>query len=559
MHRFATCLALAVVTAAPAFAAEIRPSSEISSVTVYASGASVLRTVPVELPAGPSIVILDNLPLETETDSITVEGSAGAAVEIGSVATRIVPADKTKDPAREAILDAIRALEDKRADIGDRIGALDGRQRFVEKMLETMPGGFGRALGAGTGAIEQWSTASKALGDDLDAVASARRALEREDRALAEEIDEKNKALGELPPLSDRLELRIELASAAPASGELTVGYRAPSAWWVPTYHAQLATGEDGGDPSLSIIRRAEVTQQTGEDWSGVALTLSTARPAGGTAAPYLEATLASLGYVHSYAEGRSDAQAMDQMVAAPPPVPAARAVGGAEPEESLRKVDAVLVEAQADFGDFRAEYKVPGEVSLASGKGARAFRMATDVGKPELEVRAVPLLTSSAYLTARFTAPSAAPFLAGKVALFRDGAFVGQGEMPFVAGGAKVDLGFGVDDSVKVTRVELDRAVGENGIFSSRRSDTRRFRITVENLHKQPIRVTVLDRMPYSEDEKIEVVRLDDTTDPTVENIDDRRGVLSWSFLYEAGESREIQNAYRVSWPAGETVVLAD
>jgi hypothetical protein len=68
-----------------------------------------------------------------------------------------------------------------------------------------------------------------------------------------------------------------------------------------------------------------------------------------------------------------------------------------------------------------------------------------------------------------------------------------------------------------------------------------------------------VLDRMPYSEDEKVEVVRLDDTTDPTVENVDDRRGVLSWSFLYEAGESREIQNAYRVSWPAGETVVLAD
>jgi uncharacterized protein (TIGR02231 family) len=557
MHRFATCLVLAVVTAAPASAAEIRPSSEISSVTVYASGASILRTVPVELPAGPSIVILDNLPVETETDSITVDGSAGAAVEIGSVATKVVPADKAKDPAREAILDAIRALEDKRADIGDRIGALDGRQRFIEKMLETVPGGFGRALGAGSGGIEQWAAASKTLGDDLDAVAAAKRALEREDRALAEEIDEKNKALGELPPPSDRLELRIELTSAAPASGELIVGYRAPSAWWVPTYHAQLSTGEGGGEPSLSIIRRGEVTQQTGEDWSGVALTLSTARPAGGTAAPYLEATLASLGY--SYGSSSSPAQAMDQMVAAPPPVPAARAVGGAEPEESLRKVDAVLVEAQADFGDFRAEYKVPGEVSLASGKGARAFRMATDVGKPELEVRAVPLLTSSAYLTARFTAPSAAPFLAGKVAFFRDGAFVGQGAMPFVAGGAKVDLGFGVDDSVKVTRMAIDRAVGENGIFSSRRSDTRRFRITVENLHKQPIRVTVLDRMPYSEDEKIEVVRLDDTTAPTVENVDDRRGVLAWSFLYEAGESREIQNAYRVSWPAGETVVLAD
>jgi hypothetical protein len=215
MPRLATCLALAVVTAAPVSAAELRPSSEITSVTVYPSGASILRKVPVELPAGPSIVILDNLPIETEADSITVEGSAGAAVDIGSVATRIVPADRAKDPAREAILDAIRGLEDKRADIGDRIGALDGRQRFIEKMLETVPGGFGRALGSGTGDIAQWSTASKALGDDLGAVATARRALEREDRGLAGQIDEKNRALGELPPPSDRLELRIELAPSA--------------------------------------------------------------------------------------------------------------------------------------------------------------------------------------------------------------------------------------------------------------------------------------------------------------------------------------------------------
>jgi uncharacterized protein (TIGR02231 family) len=114
-----------------------------------------------------------------------------------------------------------------------------------------------------------------------------------------------------------------------------------------------------------------------------------------------------------------------------------------------------------------------------------------------------VPILSSSSYLTARFTAPSSAPLLAGKVALFRDGAFVGQGQIPFVNGGTKFDLGFGVDDSVKVTRVAIDRAVAETGILTSKRTDTRRFRIKVENLHKQPIRITVLDRMPYRRRER--------------------------------------------------------
>jgi hypothetical protein len=34
---------------------------------------------------------------------------------------------------------------------------------------------------------------------------------------------------------------------------------------------------------------------------------------------------------------------------------------------------------------------------------------------------------------------------------------------------------------------------------------------------------------------------------------------VLAWSYLYQPGESRDIENAYRISWPADESVVLAD
>ena len=63
---------------------------------------------------------------------------------------------------------------------------------------------------------------------------------------------------------------------------------------------------------------------------------------------------------------------------------------------------------------------------------------------------------------------------------------------------------------------------------------------------------------MPYAEDETIEVKRLDDVTPPTAENVDDRKGVLAWTYTYQPGESRDIRNAYQVSWPANESVVMA-
>ena len=68
---------------------------------------------------------------------------------------------------------------------------------------------------------------------------------------------------------------------------------------------------------------------------------------------------------------------------------------------------------------------------------------------------------------------------------------------------GKEIDLGFGVDDRVQVVRIALDRETGEHGILTSRKTDTRRYKITVENLHTRPMDITVLDRVPYAEDEK--------------------------------------------------------
>ncbi|MEO8667738.1 MAG: mucoidy inhibitor MuiA family protein [Bauldia sp.] len=553
---FRIALGLVVFAAVPAMADELRPASPIQSVIVYPSGAAVSRSLALRLPTGGSVIVIDDLPAEVETDSIKVDGSGDGAFSIGSVATKFLPADPDGDPARKAALDAIRSLEDRAGGIDDRIAALDSRRKFIEKMIDTTPNGFSRMLAENAGGIEKWSAASAALGADLDAVAAARRGLEIEKRAIEADKAAAQKQLGELPPPRDRVELRIEVSAEAAASANLSVGYRLPSARWEPVYDAQLSTGEAGGKPSLAIVRRAEITQATGEDWRGVALTLSTSRPAGGTAAPYLDAALASL--EHPYEPEAAGSTSYDTLADAP--MPAARAIGG---EADLARKDearpADVVEAAADFGDFHAEYRVPATVSLESGVGARAFRIATETPTVELQVRAVPILTPSAYLTARFLAPAGAPLLAGKVALYRDGAFVGQGAIAFANAGSKIDLGFGTDDRVKVTRVALDRATAEHGVFSSRKTDTRRFKITVENLHRQPLSITVLDRAPYAEDETVRVVRLEGATAPTTENVDDRRGVMAWTYTYDAGQTRDIEHGYEVSWPADKVVYLTD
>ncbi|HVZ14653.1 MAG TPA: mucoidy inhibitor MuiA family protein [Bauldia sp.] len=543
-----------LVLAAPALADDLRADSAITAVTVFPSGAAVVRTATVTLPSGDTTVVIDGLPDELDADSLKVSGSGDTAVAIASVETVEMPADADSDPRRAVLTDAIQQLQDKVAAIDDRLSALDARKRFLEQLVEQAPNGFGKALAAGNGNISGWNGAAEAVGSGLSEVADAVRAATVEKRGLGKQLDAEQQALADLPAPAEHKQVRIAVSAEAAGMASLSVTYQVASATWKPTYDAELDTGDKDGTPSLTLVRRAAVTQATGEDWSGVQLALSTARTEGGTDAPDLQPVLVSLYDADKYAATE----------APPPPAPMMRAFDQAANSDAVGGMaapkPATVIEAAADFGDYHAEYDVPGTVSVASGKGARSVQLGSETLDPKLSVRTAPALAETAYLTASFASLSGAPLLAGPVALFRDGSFVGNGAVAFSEAGKTIDLGFGVDDLVHVTRATVTEQTGQRGfIVNARKTDERRYKITVQNLHAHPLEITVLDRVPYAEDKAVTVTPSSDATQPTVTNVDDRRGVLAWTYTYDAGQSRDIVNAYQVSWPSDRDIVTTD
>ena len=83
---------------------------------------------------------------------------------------------------------------------------------------------------------------------------------------------------------------------------------------------------------------------------------------------------------------------------------------------------------------------------------------------------------------------------------------FVGNGRLPLLAPGEEHELGFGVDDSVRVRHAIAEEKRGETGIITSSKTDTRNYRITVKNLHARAIPVTVIDQIPVSQNADIKV-----------------------------------------------------
>ncbi|PZN92928.1 MAG: hypothetical protein DCF30_22400, partial [Hyphomicrobiales bacterium] len=351
----------------------------------------------------------------------------------------------------------------------------------------------------------------------------------------------------------------IAVEATAPVAAEFAVTYRVGGAGWTPQYEARLTTGSGAAKPAIDLVRRAELRQRTGEDWSDVALTLSTTRSAGGTRAPDLAPMQVMFFEPPEVYQTRKETMQRSAPAPAPAAAPApGRAFG---PTVSLedRNVQASVQTAQVEASAYQASFQVPGRVSIPQDGSSKTVVLSQGKVEPTLTARVTPELEETAYLEASFTHEEAAALLPGPVALHRDGSYIGRGRIGLVAPGDKVELGFGADDKLKVARAPVRRRENEPTWLGQTRTDLREFRTVVKSLHAQPVKVTVSERIPFSESTAITVESISaQTTPPTEKQVGDKRGVSAWTFDLAPGAEKEIKVAYRIKWPGDREVTYA-
>jgi uncharacterized protein (TIGR02231 family) len=534
----------------PARAADIAASSAVDAVTVYPDGASVTRVISLDLPAGENSAVLKDFPLTLDPSSLRVEGEAGAKLTIGAIDAR---PPRAAPPVNLPELDKrIEALKDERVNLQGAIDAATARRKFAERFANISPVGIGDKGEARP--IAEWRAAFAAVGEEVASTEGAIRDAERKQRELDREIARLEQDRAQKP--ASKLEVRIELAAAAATKATLRVTYAVRNARWVPLYDARLDTGANDRKPALELVRRAEITQNTGEDWSNVALAVSTVRTARGGNAPDLKSLVVQYPQVPRPMPAGLLDSAMPSAAPAPDRQRLLRSSGGKSEEPVMEK--AAEQQAAADVGGFQVVFKIPGRVSLGASEGAKSLRVSSASIAPDLAVRAVPVLDPTAFLEASFKQTEDAPLLPGRVAISRDGVFVGRGQMAAASKDETVRLGFGADDKVKIERAVVKRNEGSAGlIVTTSKTDERAFKTMVRNGHDFPIRIAIEDQLPVSEHEDIVVEMLPSTTAPTASNIRDKRGVLEWAFEAKAGEVRDINFAWRIRWPKDKGVVM--
>jgi uncharacterized protein (TIGR02231 family) len=531
------CFAVLIVPAA----AETDVMSKIDAVTVYPDGATVTRTIHVDLPRGGSVLRARDFPPGLDPASLRVEGDGQARLVIGAIDARPPRADRPPlDPALE---NRIEALRDERGGLDDKIEAANARKAFAQHFAQASPAGLGDKGEARP--LSEWRQAFVAVEEEVAAANAAVREAGRRQREIDRELARLEAQRNADPPR--KMEVRIDLAAEAATPATLRVSYSVRGARWSPIYDARLDSGARDRKPALELVRRAEIVQNTGEDWRDVDLAVSTVRTAKGGTAPDLRPLIVRFPVPpRPLAEPQPAAPRMAQeqaRPAAPPEMKAARSIAAEERE------------AAVDSGGFQVLFHIPERVTIAADEGAKNFRLASTTIAPELLVRATPALDATGFLEASFKHDEDAPLLPGRIAIYRDGIFVGRGQMALIAKEQPVRLGFGADDRVKIERTVLSRSEGATGLITTSKTDQREFKIAVRNGHDAPIRMAIEDQLPVSEIDDVKVEMLPGSTAPTERDVRGRRGVVAWNFDLGPGEARDIRFGWRVRWPSDKSV----
>lgn len=537
-------LALALFLPAVASAADLPVVTEIDAVTVHPSSALVRRTGKAQLPAGGVRLLLEELTPQLADDSLRLGAGGSARARLLGVSVEMQPQAESTSPAVREAEESVRELEFRDRALADRLEAAEKQKNFLDSLRAAYAKERSEGLATRPVDTREWANMVAFMGREYGEVAETIRTTTHDRIKLQQELEAARRKLAQVQAKGRRsfkravVDLQVERAGTI----DLDLTYLVHGASWQPVWDARL----DPAAKRVELGLQALVQQTTGEDWTDVALVVSSAQPERRTTVPELQPL-----YLAKY----TPRPQYDMGVAAE--------------SESMKAPRAMAKQSARD--DAGASFAPP-PVVVRTNLMATSFEAANRASIPstgelrknflasypltaELRRVAAPALEQKAYLTAKTKNDTEVPLLPGPIELYVQGDFVGRSSIEQIAPGDELELAFGPDERIRIERAVVERDREETGVFSKREKYKYRIRTKVKNLYRDGVEVSLLDHLPVSRDEDIEVQVLELTT-KGAETDDQKPGVRTWKVGLKPGEERVIEVGYEVSYPRGASIM---
>lgn len=540
-------LSLSAVLTAPLIltaAQERILDSKLTNVTVFADRAEVVREASLELDAGTHTLIFADLPAQTDAGSLQVDGTGGFTLQDVRFETRQLtdlPEGKLKE-----LTDELDKAQEQATALGMTATRLKDRRVTLEAIIKRVTTPPTEGSQNPPMDVVPWTELLTFYNNQLEKIDQGKMENDAATKAANAEIARLKREIAQLNmdarKVSNVAKVVVGLDAPATVTVDLTSLVYGPS--WSPSYDIRANTDSK----QVTVAGYGSITQSTGEDWTDVKLSLSTAQPQIGGREPELHPWFL---------------QEFKPMPVGDPFVSEAKAASAPRMRQNeLMAMDAFVAaeaapapmrvaEASVQSGATAVVYQIPNTASIPSDNQPVRVAITTQSFPGTFQYSAVPKLSPYVYLKTKVTNASEYAFLPGPSNIYLDGSFVGNAALDLVPPGQEFTTWLGIDQGVTVERKLLERKEGEAGLFGGSKTLTYRYEFEIKNNKQSAIELSVWDQLPVSQNDeiKVELVQPKYSSDTDALKINSQK-YIEWTYQLNAGQEITAPFSFKVTWP---------
>jgi uncharacterized protein (TIGR02231 family) len=333
----------------------------------------------------------------------------------------------------------------------------------------------------------------------------------------------------------------VNVIADQPTVASVNVNYYITNAGWTPSYDLRAISNEQ----SVKLTYKAQIYQQSGIDWNGVKLVLSTANPNRSYNIPNLSPWY--LGYAYQYKN--TNIKKLNSMYEQPV----------STTQKSIANTDSYSLSGGVEMDDAKdassyttvsenvieTEYEIKLNYTIPSdGKTHFAAILVKDL-KTLYRYKAIPKLNNNVYLTAVLPDWEDAITMGGEASIYYDGSYVGRTSLS--PGGTEdtIQLSLGIDKNIAIKRQKIKDKCSQK-LLEENIVHQYTYEITIKNARSSKIEIDVEDQLPLTNDKNVSIER----KELSGAKYDELTGILKWRLNVQAKDTKKVSLVYQIKAP---------
>ena len=531
---------------------EHRIESKIKDVTVFLTGGEIHRHASVLVNAGRNKLVFTKI--STVADDKSIQFSSDQPINLVSVSSEIDYLNIVEqNPRIQTIKDSIQILQDEISRLMNKQAAFQAEKQLLDQ---------NRSI--------KGEQANLSV-EELSAMASfyRKRILEIHnsltdfDQEIRTHNLKKMRYQNQLTELNYKETVKsnqiiILIDSEINQTMEFDLRYVVSNCGWQANYDLMTSNITE----KINLKYKAKVYNNTGNDWSGVQLFLSTSDPNITASAPELKPwylNRASLNsqvtddYEGGYVVPQNRAFTKYYQNSAPQMNQNLDGLSfdqGFADNANTSNAEANIRFQNIEVSQLSTTFEIEKSYSIPSD--AKPYLV--EITAYELDAtyshKAVPKLDKDAFLLANIVGWEQLDLVPGPTRVYYADAFVGQSYINTSNVQDTLRLSFGRDAKIPVTR-KLIQEYSDKKVVGSNRKDTYTYKIIAKNNRDIPVRLNLYDQVPISQDSDISV-----TINEIAEaEYNETTGKLTWLFNLNPGESKTFSLSFTIKYPKDKQI----